>query len=124
MATAYVPGGRISFYMSNNLFEASCNNPHHGRCVLSRGKDGRKGKAGKRFGGRPLGMMMKWLADGASHDMKASHWDKSNWNWSQEQRLEARRALAQISGGQQLLDQERELVAGESEEPPTFLGMV
>jgi hypothetical protein len=63
-----VPGGRISFYLNKSDFEAVCANKAHGcgkRCVVTRRNTAyvvRGGYEGPPVGGRPLGLLVAWLA--------------------------------------------------------------
>ena len=107
-----VPGGRIMYYHTKNLFTATCSQPGHGQCVLTRSAG-----AGRRAAqGRPLGLLASWLAAGARHATKAEHWDRSQWP-SHEQRSTHRDLLAENPLGLQLLQEERPQEAGEAAEP-------
>ena len=109
--SAEVPGGRITYYRQG-FFSAQCTAGHHGRCVLTRSaQPGRK-----RAQGRPLGLMMYWLSRGEGFATRADHWNKDHWP-THEERSACRRQLAQLPGGQDLLDQERPQEAGEASEP-------
>ena len=109
--TATVEGGLISYY-AQGFFTATCKQAGHGRCVLSRTSlPGTRSQQG-----RPLGLMMAWLAAGHNHDTKAQHWDKSMWP-DQPTRLHHRGLLRQLPSGPTLLEQEKPVAPGEPEEP-------
>ena len=60
----------INFYEGNNIFEATCSNPFHGSCVVSR-----KRSRAAQWEGRPVAAMYIWLFFCHDHDDKKSHWD-------------------------------------------------
>ena len=122
MASVACDHGRISFYQQRNFFEAVCG--YHPQCVLSRTANGRPSPEGV-CGGRPLGFLMRWLQDGAFAPDKGIHWDQHCWAmFTQEERLAARRELAGLDGGAELLACERATAEGEAEEPATLTGLV
>ena len=70
----HVAGGKVTYY-SRGFFTATCSNPLHGKCVLSRSAEaGRKSSQG-----RPLSFLVCWLSQGPGHLTKADHWDKTRW---------------------------------------------
>ena len=106
-----VLGGKVTLY-KQGLFTATCDNPAHGRCVMSRtASAGRKKQQG-----RPIGFLVSWLAVGQGLTSKAAHWDKANWP-SREARCQARDEVSDLPGGQELLDGERAQEPGEEGEP-------
>ena len=114
--TALVPGGRISWYRKG-MFEASCRNPDHKRCVLTR-KSVRyaASSAAAPRGGRPLGFWVAWLGSNHQPD-KAGHWRPEAMDFDHATRARCRERLREMPGGVEILAMERELVAGEPEEP-------
>ena len=69
--------------------------------------------------GRPLGYLEAWLLDGTNHANKAEHWTAENEIVATtfDKRTAARDMLALHPGGRQLLQRERPLRHGESDEP-------
>ena len=63
--------GRIAFHRSKTAFEATCGQPHHGQCTLTRTSRGRQGAGGGVVAGRPLGFLACWLLHGAACGDKA-----------------------------------------------------
>lgn len=120
-----VPGGSIGFYPSKQAFEAVCEQPGHGRCVLTRTKQGRRiGGSASLCGGRPVGFLAAWLAAGEGCPSKAAHWEAT----AIERPLAERAALrAQIAAcgpsGRTLLDCERPQEPGEPAEPESLEGL-
>ena len=107
-----VPGGLLTFYETKKYFTASCRNPAHGRCILTRSSE-----PGTRASqGRPLGLLTAWLFLGQDLPDKASHRDRSIWP-NHAVRTYHRELLAELPGSSDLLDQERALEPGESAEP-------
>ena len=116
LATSYVTGGRISYYLSKDAFEAVCYK--HTNCNLSRTA---KTKRGGR-GGRPCGLLATWLADDSAHS-KAEHKAPERLRgYTLAQRREKRAALAATPSGQALLAHERPKASGELSEPEELLG--
>jgi hypothetical protein len=111
----------ISFYASDNRFEAVCRNVNHlpmGKCRLTRTlplhDDGVSAK------GRMLGLMMAWLILGDCDDVgnKADHTNPFLIiGIGYEDRVHARDFLKTLAGAEDLLACERPLRDGESEEP-------
>ena len=118
-ATAMFPGGRISFYPSKGVFQASCNNPAHGRCVLTRSCRAK----GFRQGGRPLGFLAAWLDDNGQPS-KQEHWAFANLKLTREDRLAQRWLIQGDSLKATLLVHERSREDGEDEEPETLEGLL
>eukprot|EP00971_Amphidinium_carterae_P348670 6490620-Amphidinium_carterae.3 len=116
------PHGRISYYAGKCMFEAVCF--RHKACKLSRTSNGTKPKNDCIYGGRPLGMMMKWLSL-ENVSSKSEHWQKDDWLvWSHGDRSACRAELARLPGALELFDCERRLSPGETEEPTTMKGLV
>ena len=110
--------GKISFYPSDNRFECRCRHHQVGakHCVLTRTK---KENVGRPAQGRPLGLMMAWLESCELYETKADHGNKL-WiqvELTQEVRLRARLELRKLLNGPVLESMERQLRAGEAEEP-------
>ena len=106
-----VVGGRLAFYAAG-FFTATCRNPRHGRCVMTRSSQ----PGGKAAQGRPLGLLMSWLQRSDLCLSKEEHWNKESMP-SLEQRTAARNQLASVVGGQTLLAFERPKRPGEADEP-------
>ena len=69
-----LPQGKLTF-CGQGSFAATCANPSHNRCVLTRtALEGRS-----RAQGRPLAFLASWLELGATVSSKAEHWNKDNW---------------------------------------------
>eukprot|EP00971_Amphidinium_carterae_P352547 6492647-Amphidinium_carterae.1 len=67
---------------------------------------------------------MKWLSL-ESVSSKEEHWQKEHWfMWTHESRRACRTELGKLPGAQELLNCERPLSPGESEEPTTMKGLV
>lgn len=108
-----VSGGSIAFYTSNKVFQAMCSNPFHGACVLTR-----KNTRLAHMGGRPLGLMMSWLAMAPVCDTKEAHWEAlAELLDNKEFRAAQREVLAATAGGAELLAYERAASPGEDLEP-------
>ena len=121
-STIMVLGGKISYYANKNTFEAVCDNPLHGRCVMSRTSRGRSSKAGK-AAGRPLGFLLCWLEQNGCQT-KAQHWDRGLWQYDLTARQAARRKLMDTPGGPELAAWERPPARGEGLEPDTLDGLM
>lgn len=82
----FVPGGKVSLYTKTCIVEAVCNNASHGKCVLTRRMS--EDKRGRNLGqGRPIGLVMSWLAKGAGCTSKREHWeDGAGWPTLEERR--------------------------------------
>lgn len=122
-ATVHIHEGRISYYPSKKSFEAVCGNADHGKCVLTRRNTA--SAAGSRSaprGGRPLGFLCAWLSESHQPD-KAAHWNfHALESLGHEDRLVHRTMLWAAEGGPELVSFERDLAAGEAEEPLTLDG--
>jgi hypothetical protein len=80
LATMIVPGGVIKYYPSKGDFEAVCNSAGHptatARCVITRQCSSYKiGERIFRKGGRPIGLMIAWLARGCTCIDRQNHRD-------------------------------------------------
>ena len=107
-----VPGGKLTYYHKGEFFTATCNNLAHGKCILTR-----TSRAGKRSAqGRPLGLLMGWLALGQDSDSKAAHFDRSRWP-NHQARTDARERLSEMPGAEGLFAEERPQEPGEVGEP-------
>ena len=71
----WVRGGKLSYYTQKKFMTAICENKAHGKCVLTRTIHGREGFPD----GRPLGLMVAWLAKGCDLDTKRDHWRSIHW---------------------------------------------
>jgi len=116
-------GGRISYHYSKQAFEATCCNPAHGQCVLTRTCHGRSVKGHGICGGRPVGFLGTWLAH---HDVesKKAHWNKAAMQYPHAERLATRRQIQGTAAGRALLSFEREKASGEDSEPETLKTLV
>ena len=105
--------GSIAFYKGGR-FQATCGNPLHGKCVLTR-----HNTLKSHMRGRPLGFMVAWMALGHICDTKEEHWNElDNIADDMPNRIAAREVLKGHRQAQDLLDKERfPLLAGEGEEP-------
>lgn len=123
--TYIVPGGSISYYTSKGAFQAVCDAPGHGRCVLTRTAKAKKiGLAGEDLGGRPVGFLAAWLARGVHCSTKEEHWAPDNLQQSQEVRATIRDQIRQTDGGVALLQWERPRGPEEPDEPTTLEGLL
>ena len=114
-------GGVIRFHHSTGNFEATCKNPAHGRCVLTRkgleaSKKKRKVGAGYARGGRPVGLMAAWLAKKDDVPSKKAHMDLAA-ELDRDARRLARHQLEMEAGGAMLFDFERVSSGDEGTEP-------
>ena len=108
-----VPNGTVSFYTKHDRYYADCN--VHAKCRRFRtAKDGMPRRPGQ---GRPVGALLSWLADAASHDDAWGHRFLAP-RFSVEDRLAARTAL-KVSGAaaRLLMSHERARRPGEESEP-------
>ena len=113
-----VEGGVIAFYASKQAFQATCDNPLHGRCVLTRSKEatGALSADGHPKGGRPLGQLLGWLAGNACGS-KAEHWSHDAQDPPRDERRVRRVLLQDSEEGLTLLSKERDQAPGEDLEP-------
>lgn len=119
--TCLTVGGTIAFYPSKRAFQAICDHPDHGRCVVTRGTGPQSmGADGYPRAGRPVGFLAAWLAAGEGVATKAEHWQLMDQPL--ERRQELRAALQASQGGAVLAGCERERADGEPEEPPLLAG--
>ena len=107
------PGGHLQFYPSDGRITATCTNPTHGTCVLTRFN-----RVKSRMGGRPCGMMVAWLAASAMCELRRDHWDcvpelEADLDYRTAQRFWM---IAQ-PGGREFLAAERDSDAGVELEP-------
>jgi hypothetical protein len=69
-AEVALEGGVMNFYLHDGRFTATCENPFHGQCVLTRHIGTRS-----HCKGRPVGLMAAWLSAGPMCESKKEHWD-------------------------------------------------
>ena len=114
-----VPGGIIKFYASDGRFEATCLNPSHGNCILSRFNRKRS-----KMAGRPVGFMAAWLSVSVMCEDKEEHWEMvDEVEGHIAVRQEHRNSVADLEGGVALLQCERDSEAlGIRAEPATARG--
>ena len=125
-ATATFPWGKISYYESNKgIFEATCWNPNHGKCVMTRSARAlaSSSRAPMPRGGRPCGFLAAWLELSCTAD-KAQHWSPEVMHTSREARRSAREALKATDAGRLLLSYERPRAVDETSEPDTLEGLI
>eukprot|EP00971_Amphidinium_carterae_P349140 6490863-Amphidinium_carterae.3 len=117
-ACVHVTGGKLSYYVSKEGFQADCT--VHPGCNLSRVAHARKkrSRTGILLGGRPCGLMMRWLEDGKSCATKSEHKCVARLaSYTYEQRLKCRETLQSTVDGRAVLSFERALEATEQDEP-------
>ena len=102
LASVDVPGGRLSYFANGN-FQAECVVPDHKACILTRA--GTKAVTAKK--GRPLGLMMQWLACAGLCDTRADHWHEDCLLPSRERRRYFREELALVPGAEALFIHEK-----------------
>lgn len=113
-----VRGGFIRFYNTarKKFCVAHCES-HEGRCVLTRTL-AESNAAGRQGQGRPLGLMLAWLAQAGQYASPREHVHAPSSNFSYQDRLRLREDAAEIPGMQYLFDVAERLVReGESAEP-------
>ena len=119
-AVLFVHGGKLSLYTARaKVFAtATCDNPRHGKCVLTKSLEP---SATDPAQGRPLGLLLAWLAKGSDQETKEAHWSPEVWP-TLPQRRAARTAFAALtcSDAVALRTAERALRPGEDEEPEFF----
>jgi hypothetical protein len=109
----FVEGGKLSVYSRRSIVECVCDNPSHGKCVLTRTLQPSR-SVHKPEQGRPLGLCMAWLANGSVAPSKSAHWDLASWPTYSE-RVAGRMALRHID--EDFLSFERAKRDGETSEP-------
>lgn len=124
-ATVVFRWGKITFYASKGVFEATCRNPEHGKCVLTRTHKGKPPSAPGRFpkGGRPLGLLAAWMEKGGVGS-KEEHWAPNVLKPTLAMRRAGREYIRLASNGIALLSKERPLAEGEPDEPLSLDGLV
>lgn len=124
-ATVVFRWGKITFYASKGVFEATCRNPDHGKCVLTRTHKAKASSARGQppKGGRPLGLLAAWLEKGGVGS-KEEHWRPDALRPSVELRRAGRAYIRGAQHGPELLAKERPLAEGEPEEPLSLDGLV
>eukprot|EP00971_Amphidinium_carterae_P352907 6492769-Amphidinium_carterae.5 len=116
--TVAIANGRLSYYPSKSAFEAVCGNRLHGRCVMTRSSNARRGG---QLGGRPVAFLCCFLAN-CNVESKEQHFLKSNLLFTREQRLSWRENLKGLPEGRLLLGLERKKNADEDSEPESLTG--
>ena len=112
----------ITYYPSNNSFEARCFRHQGDRCTLRRNAGKRAASSSDMPGNtrRPVGLLAAWLQVSHLCENKDKHKDpammKSLAGRSQQQfRADCRRAFALLPGADDLLAKEGDADAGEPE---------
>ena len=109
-------GGVIRWYGNGENFAATCPNPAHGKCVMTRASCGHAFIAARYpHQGRPVGMLAAWLAN-SGVPSKKDHWEKADMP-SLSAREAARAELKTSRAGRRILRRERSPRPGEPEEP-------
>lgn len=106
-----VPRGEIRYYARIRRFAAWCHNEAHGR-RCRREKVAYEGRGGGQ--GRPLGLLMAWLARGDDHATSRDHMDLELLI-DFESRQIGRQALQAMEGSEAMLAKERPMRNGEDE---------
>lgn len=124
-AMVVFPFGKISYYESKKVFEATCRNPAHGKCVLTRTCNARGvvAETGAPRGGRPVGFLAAWLLKSGRAGSKAEHWSPPFLKSSLAERQTARDSVERKDNGPAMLLKERPTADGEPSEPPTLDGL-
>ena len=107
-----VPGGTISYYANKHIFQATCSNAGHHRCVMTRAAAG----GTKASQGRPLGFLCAWLHQGQALASKEEHWNRGQWP-DRAARTHHRSLLKDKATGPMMLSLERPKGTGELSEP-------
>lgn len=107
--------GRITFYQSNGNFVATCGNPDHGRCELTRTSNQME-VDGKTTQGRPLGGLMHWMSVCMSCS-RHQHWSDTNVHPSSADRRKGRDELKRREGSAELFAEEPDPATDEDSEP-------
>ena len=106
-------GGLMQYYPTDRRFTATCDNPLHGSCVLTRYDRQRS-----RMQGRPCGLMMAWLAASAVVETKEDHFNMvAELEADYEIRQDYRKSIAVRPGGPGFLTLERGSAEGIEIEP-------
>lgn len=108
-----VLGGTLAYYSKRNRFYAYCQEASHGKsCRLER-----TAHAGKRKGqGRPVGLLMAWLQDGARHANQKDHVNSAR-GLGHAQRVAGRQHFETLASARELLMHEAGYVDGVRGEP-------
>lgn len=121
--TITVEGGTITYYASNNNFEARCFAHYGERCTLTRTAAATaSARSSGPLPGRPLGLLASWLLVGSLCEDKRTHKDAGNLKRLAsatcfEYRKADRQTLMAAHGAQELAAHERPAADGEGEEP-------
>lgn len=114
-----VPGyGELRYNSSQNFIRAHCTNPRHGStCLRRRISTASSASAAKARGqGRPIGLLLSWLKEGATCHDKSEHMNLPVA--SHETRATARTEFLKVVGAKDFSNMaERALRANEEEEP-------
>lgn len=105
-------GGVLTFYESSGNFAATCDNPAHGRCILTRTSKASE-RSNRRGQGRPLGYLAAWLATN-DQDTREEH---RAFMPAIEERRRLRQEYSASVAFKALESSERPPRAGEEEEP-------
>lgn len=106
-------GGTIIYYARSGNFSAVCDNPLHGRCILTR--TSKPSRSAARAGqGRPLGHLAAWLA---CNDQVGGHAEHMSFVPSHVERVHWRGLYRDSAGWRYLETCERGRREGESSEP-------
>lgn len=122
MHSVHFEGGSVTYYAasahSKARFQATCGNPSHGKCRLTRSAEAHAKEGVRQAHGRPLGMLAAWLAlaNIAGFESKADH-EVAVAFLDFDTRMAARMDLARQPNGPELLATERPCREGESDEP-------
>ena len=110
--------GEITFYSTTSILVATCRCPDHGPRACKKTKSTKESKVSGREGqGRPLGLLMAWLKTARHHADQHSHVHYGELELSRSQRKAAREEFFQLRGAARFRSYERDLRAGESDEP-------
>lgn len=123
-AMVVFPHGKISFYGSKQVMEATCRVPEHGTCVLTRTVRARAGTEDDPApkAGRPLGFLGAWLLKASHVSTKQEHFATADCHL--RDRVTARDYIKGCPNGHELLALERPQKPTEPEEPDSLAGLL
>ena len=113
LVTVRFEAGTIAYYPASGIFQATCLNPWHGRCVLTRSVPGVASAKPRRA---VLGLLAHWVTNNDQSD-KAGHWTREALQPSRADRAAALQFLHLVEGGPALFPHEGEKRAGDDSEP-------
>jgi len=113
LVTVRFEAGTIAYYPASGIFQATCLNPWHGRCVLTRSVPGVASAKPRRA---VLGLLAHWVTNNDQSD-KAGHWTREALQPSRADRAAALQFLHLVEGGPALFHHEGEKRAGDDSEP-------